>query len=153
MLKITYDENRKPVVSDDGAEAKPAMASMSSGFTAFGIPVGDAFLGGAAATVISEVSGGLLTGLSSGALGTYGPPVTKLAAAWLVHKYWKSGAGNAAAMFLTYDAIRDLLPIDNILKGITGKVAGTSQDMRDVGGSAIGSKNGQLERWLSDKGA
>ena len=103
--------------SDDTLE-KGMFTSVSSMKVA-GIPVGQALVGGVVAVAAGE-GVDLLMAPVKGQLGKWGPPVTKLAAAWVTVKYLSKWIGkdsaNTAALFLGYDAIRDVVPFDQMIR-------------------------------------
>jgi hypothetical protein len=125
MNKITFDPNTlAPIVEQGEEESDPKMELHQRGILSnfgglrFGnIPVGDALIGGSAASLVSEltdaftpgdntvvsalikiVAGNLLAGAFSGILG--------------------NNATSAARLLVTYDGIRDLIPLDSWIREI-----------------------------------
>jgi hypothetical protein len=137
-VKMTFDENLTPVF--DGvakADADPdtvdlAQRGVLSGFGGikFGnIPVGDALLGGASATLVSE----LITGfVGAGVMGALVKLVAGNMLAGAFSGIMGRGATDSARLFITYDAVRDLVPIDqwvgNIMGGVTGAANGNGNN-------------------------
>ena len=129
-MKMTFDENLQPVfdgVKDEGQPADAvalAQRGIMSGFgnLRFGdIPVGDALIGGASATLVSELVTGFVGGGVMGAL-------VKLVAGNMLAGAFSGilgrGATDSARLFISYDAIRDLVPIDKWVEQMLGGVRG-----------------------------
>jgi hypothetical protein len=125
MNKITFDpETLAPVVEQGNEESDPKLELHQRGILSnfgglrFGnIPVGDALIGGTAASLVSEltdaftpkdntivsalikiVGGNLLAGAFSGILG--------------------NNATSAARLLVTYDGLRDIIPLDGWIREI-----------------------------------
>ena len=152
-MKMTFDENLTPVfdgVKDADETVGLAQRGVLSGFGGlkFGdIPVGDALLGGASATLVSE----LITGFVGG--GVMGALVKLVAGNMLAGAFsgvMGRGATDSARLFISYDAIRDLVPIDQwvgqLMSGVTGGVA-QSQPTANVPYTGNGSVIA-IDSWL-----
>ena len=91
-----------------------------------GIPLGQAAIGGGIALLISELVDGIIGGTVTDRLGeTWGPALIKGGSAWAV-KQWLPGvigakAADTAALFLAWEAIRSLVPIDEWIEGLFKK--------------------------------
>jgi len=91
-----------------------------------GIPLGQAAIGGGVALLISELVDGIIGGAVTDRLGeTWGPALIKGGSAWAV-KQWGAGvigakAADTAALFLAWEAIRSLVPIDEWIKDLFKK--------------------------------
>ncbi len=91
-----------------------------------GIPLGQAAIGGGIALLISELVDGIIGGAVTDRLGeTWGPALIKGGSAWAV-KQWLPGvigakAADTAALFLAWEAIRSLVPIDEWIKDLFKK--------------------------------
>ncbi|MBA7525961.1 hypothetical protein ES705_18121 [subsurface metagenome] len=91
-----------------------------------GIPLGQAAIGGGIALLISELVDGIIGGTVTDKMGeTWGPALVKGGSAWAV-KQWLPGvigakAANTAALFLAWEAIRSLVPIDEWIKDLFKK--------------------------------
>ena len=91
-----------------------------------GIPVGQALIGGSVALLVSELVDGIIGGAIKDKLGvTWGPAIIKGGSAWAA-KRWLPGvigakAADTAALFLAWEAIRSLIPIDTWISGLFKK--------------------------------
>ena len=91
-----------------------------------GIPVGKALIGGGVALLISELVDGIIGGTIKEKVGEdWAEAVIKGGSAWAV-KAWGAGiigqpAADAAALFLAFDAIRSIIPIDDWISGLFKK--------------------------------
>ncbi|MBA7500040.1 hypothetical protein ES704_02793 [subsurface metagenome] len=91
-----------------------------------GIPLGQAAIGGGVALLISELVDGIIGGAVTDRLGeTWGPALIKGGSAWAI-KQWGAGvigakAADTAALFLAWEAIRSLVPIDEWIKDLFKK--------------------------------
>lgn len=136
-MKIAFDDNLNPIVDNqEGVDSlELAQRGILSGFGGlrFGqIPVGDALLGGASATLVSELISGFV------GQGVMGAMVKLIAGNMLAGAFsgvMGRGATDSARLFITYDAIRDILPLDvwvnQLLGGARGAV-GQSQGQPNV---------------------
>jgi hypothetical protein len=134
-MKMTFDENLTPVfdgVKDEAETLELAQRGVLSGFGGmrFGqIPIGDALLGGASATLVSELISGFV---GQGVMGALIKLVAGNMLAGAFSGIMGRGATDSARLFITYDAVRDLVPIDvwvsQLLGGVTGQAgAGVNQ--------------------------
>jgi len=129
-MKMTFDpQTLAPILDDTPDETlELAQRGVLSGFGGMkfgGIPVGDALLGGASATLVTEV----ITGFTGpGIMGALIKLVAGNMLAGMFSGVMGRGATDSARLFITYDAIRDIVPIDTwtsqILGGVTGAVGG-----------------------------
>ena len=100
-----------------------------TGTKVFGLPIGQALIGGASAVAVGELVD-MLAGRFMPAGATWMSAISKAVAAWLASSKWVTNvigkpAGTAAAILLTYDAIRDIIPFDTwITDAIPGHRAG-----------------------------
>lgn len=99
---------------DPGKPEEVAMSDGLAGTKVMGLPVGEALLGGAGAVLFSEVVGGFLP-TQPGIMSA----VVKGAGAWAAQRFVKGPIGQTAALFLTFDAILELLPVDQWVRGLT----------------------------------
>ena len=166
-MNITFDEQLKPVVTDQPKEIALEQRGLLGGIDRFSIgdvKVGHALLGGATATVISEIISGVAPGLGGGAIsGNIVAGVLKIGAAGLFGRALSGVVGkqsaDAAMLFLAYDAMRDIIPIDvwiNQLLGRAGMAASQGSPYVPVNPSNINVGNGaatEVSAWLSSKGA
>ena len=159
-MKGSFDpETLAPVIEKadgDVDSLEMAQRGLLSGFGGlrFGnIPVGDALLGGASATLVSE----LITGfVGSGVMGALVKLVAGNMLAGAFSGVMGRGATDSARLFITYDAIRDLIPIDTwtsqIFSGVTNPV-GASPGGTPTSGVNTG--NGSviaIAQWLRNAG-
>jgi hypothetical protein len=137
-----------------GDQAKMEKAGILDGMTAFkvgGVQIGEAVVGGASALIVGELTDAFINpakwGIPAGAV--------KLIEAWMMVNYGKKVLGvstaNMAGMFLAFDGIRDIVPLETwIQKGIlmlqgkstTPAVATQNQPPQTV------AANGSLMAWL-----
>ena len=106
--------------------AEMAEAGMLTGITnmkVWDIPVGEAVVGGVAAVFATEIIDGVLY--------KQGPIVrglVKAAGAGAVMKWGQGVLGStgakAVALLMAFDAVRDILPLDNYAKQVANKVTG-----------------------------
>tara|TARA_R100001086_G_scaffold217162_1_gene133505 strand:- start:3654 stop:4130 length:477 start_codon:yes stop_codon:yes gene_type:complete len=154
MTQITFDpETLAPIInSEPTSEAQSlelhqrGILSGLGGTRIANIPIGDALIGGASATLVTElvsgftgqsgvmsaliklVAGNLLAGAFSGILG--------------------KGATDSTRLFITYDAIRDLIPLDAWVQQIMGGVGvSQSQPVAEVPYTGNGSVIA-IDEWL-----
>jgi len=157
-MKMSFDENLAPVfdgVKKDDDSLEMSQRGIMSGFGGmkFGnIPIGDALLGGASATLVSELISGFV---GQGVMGALVKLVAGNMLAGVFSGIMGRGATDSARLFVTYDAIRDLIPIDvwtqQLMSGVTGGVAGaiTQEQPAPVGTPYTG--NGSvvaIDQWL-----
>ena len=118
----------KPKAEEKDDKAKGGTADVEearalSGFTemeVFGLPVGKALIGGASAVAVGELVDMLMARFMPNG-GTWVSALGKGAAAWLATSRWVTNiigkpAGTVAAVLLTYDAIRDIVPFDTWIR-------------------------------------
>jgi len=115
---------------DEKADVEEAKAlSGVTGMELFGLPIGKALIGGASAVAVGELVDMLAARFMPNG-GTWMSAITKGGAAWLVSSRWVTNiigkpAGTVAAVLLTSDAIRDIIPFDEwIRNAIPGHRAG-----------------------------
>ncbi|MBA7559165.1 hypothetical protein ES708_00779 [subsurface metagenome] len=91
-----------------------------------GIPLGQALIGGGVALIVSELVDGIIGGAVKERMGVeWAEALIKGGSAWAV-KAWGPGilgakAADTAALFLAWEAIRSIIPIDNWIKGFFKK--------------------------------
>lgn len=133
-LKAAYRIDNGPVKP---AEVLPAGATLKTTDVAkledtgianmqvFGLPLGQAVVGGFVAVFATELVDGLMSKQKAYVRGA-----VKLGAAWAINKWGKKipfmgeGGVKAVALLLTFDAIRDFIPIDTYAQGIAAKISG-----------------------------
>jgi hypothetical protein len=160
-MKMTFDENLQPVfdAGKDGKDADTLELSQRGVLSGFGglrfgdIPVGDALLGGASATLVSELISGVV---GSGVMGALAKLVVGNMIAGAFSGVVGRGATDSARLFITYDAVRDLIPLDTwisqLLGGVTGAV-GVPQTQ--AAASVPNTGNGSviaIDSWLQSAG-
>ena len=127
IVQIWEDYDKKHAEKKD----KPAVIEQEqlAGLTKIeiaGIPVGQALVGGSVALLVSELVDGIIGGAVKDKLGaTWGPAIVKGGSAWAV-KSWLPGvigakAADTAALFLAWEAISSLIPIDTWISGLFKK--------------------------------
>ena len=119
------------------------------------IPIGESLLGGSSATIVSEIISGIIP---SGMGGGLAQPIIRLVGSIFILNLMKGVIGQGSAdigkAFVTFDAVRDLLPIDQFICGIAGPLRmGNSFGAENppVPASAYSGTNPQadLNAWLS----
>lgn len=114
------------IADQDQTEAKTAdmgqRGGILGGFTGleiFGVPVGEALVGGTTAVLAAEVIDGFTGGQDPLMRG-----VIKLVAAKpimdILSRFIGSSGAQAAALFLAYDAATNILPIDDLINRVLG---------------------------------
>lgn len=88
----------------------------------WGIPVGKAALGGFGAIFASELIDGFMTEQSKNVRGIVKLVVAGASAQW--GKRWLGAGAGVLALLLTFDAIRDLTPLDEWANKLANKVSG-----------------------------
>jgi hypothetical protein len=124
-MKLTFDpETLAPQIEDQ--EETPTLGMAQRGFfSGLGgarigdIPVGDALLGGASATLVTEVVDGFVGG---GVMGALVKLVVGNMAAGMFSGILGKNATDSARLFITYDAMRDLVPVDSWTRQLVGGV-------------------------------
>jgi len=159
-MRMTFDENLSPVFEDDKRDSDDSVALAQRGFlSGFGgvrfgdVPVGDALLGGASATLVSEVISGFI---GQGVMGALVKLVAGNMLAGAFSGILGRGATDSARLFITYDAIRDLIPLDQWVSQIMGGVTGAAgvaqaQPTADVPYTGNGSVVA-IDSWLKTAG-
>jgi len=160
MGTLKFDDDLKPVIVQDEETPTASMErqAMLGGFDSFrfgNIEVGKALVGGTVASLMSETVDGLVPG--GGLLGA----VAKLATASFVLPVFKGIVGasgvSQAQTFIAYDVVRQILPLDNLIRQATGGIFGGSQlqyapnRTTEYGGQAgaMFGENGSLANWAS----
>jgi hypothetical protein len=96
-------------------------------FEVAGIPIGKAVIGGGIAILATELIDGFLLKYNQTSKNVAG--IVKLASAGVTMKFGQKYLGKEAAgvlaLLLTFDAIRDLTPIDSWMNTVANKVTGT----------------------------
>lgn len=127
-LTVLTEDNLKDIISEVLASQEPAPESDLeknplggiTGIEVMGVPVGRAFTGGAVAVGVGELTDMLMAPVR-GQLGRWGPPAVKVVAAFVAVKYLSKFLGKdttkTAALFLAYDAVRDIVPFDDMIRG------------------------------------
>jgi hypothetical protein len=158
-MKMTFDENLSPVFegADDsgdksaGSSLELAQRGLFGGFGGMrfgGIPVGEALVGGASATLVSELISGTI---GTGVMGALVKLVAGNMLAGVFSGVMGKGATDSAQLFLTYDAIRDLVPIDQWVSQLLGGVTGGVGQSQGVTAQVPYTGNGNvvaIDEWL-----
>ena len=119
------------------------------------IPIGESILGGTGATIVSEIISGVIPANLGGGIAE---PIIRLVGSIFVLNLMKpilgQGSTDIGKAFVTFDAVRDLLPIDQFISGIAGPLRmGNSFGAENppVPASAYSGTNPQadLNAWLS----
>ena len=159
-MKLKFDENGKLTSEEktnnqDTFEANQRLLSgldklkIGSGKNA--IPIGESLLGGSASILVSEVIDGVVPSNLGGGLAG---PVIRLVGGIFVMNLMKGilgqGSTDIGKAFITFDAVRDILPVDNFISGITGGLRMNAGNP-PVPVSAYSGTNPQAElnAWLS----
>lgn len=107
-----------------------------------GIPLGEAALGGGSALLLSELTDGLV----APHLPQVPVAAIKGAEAFVMHRYGHKaiGAGGArvATLFLTYDAVRSLVPLEDWVKKLVETITGVVQPAAASSSSQGGGSGG-----------
>ena len=113
------------------------IAKKISEITILDMPIGDAALGGASALLVSELTDAFVVGR----IPTVPVVAIKAAEAFVMSKYGHKLIGTQGArmgaLFLTWEAIRALVPIDTWISNLISSVAG--------GGSSSGNPSSSSE--------
>jgi len=122
-MKLTFDpDTLEPQIEDKKETLDMAQRGFFSGLGGAkigDIPVGDALLGGASATLVTEVVDGFVGG---GVMGAMVKLVVGNLAAGMFSGVLGRNATDSARLFITYDAIRDLIPVDQWTRQLVGGV-------------------------------
>jgi len=108
-----------------------------------GMPLGKACVGGGVALRGSELGDGLVAPRIEDMLGkTWGPAVLKGGTAWAV-KQWGPGlvgkeAADIATLFLVWEAVRSLIPIDEWIKKLFAKKEESTSTSSQTSGATSG---------------
>jgi hypothetical protein len=126
-MKLSFDpETLAPQIDAEEPTVDMAQRGFFSGLGGAkiaDIPVGDALLGGASATLVTEVVDGFIGG---GVMGAMVKLVVGNMAAGLFSGVLGRNATDSARLFITYDAIRDLIPVDQWTRQLVGGVGGAA---------------------------
>ncbi len=144
-LKTVYTVDNGPAKTAEIVPAQKTAVMADSDFTKLefmGIPIGQAAIGGFVAVAATELVDGFLAKQN-----VYLRGGTKLVAAFAAARYLKKikfigdGGAKAVALLITFDAIRDLIPIDvyaqKMVSKVTGKtmtagLAGNNKAMKEI---------------------
>lgn len=89
-----------------------------------GIPLGEAVLGGGSALIVAELTDAIVTPR----LPNVPVAAVKGAEAFIMsrwgHRVFGAGGARIATMFLTYEAVRALIPIDDWVKQLIARITG-----------------------------
>lgn len=131
-LKASYKVDggpSKPAEIIPAAKPETATAKLEDSGVAnmqvFGLPVGQAVVGGFVAVFATELVDGLMSKQQAYVRGA-----VKLGAAWAINKWGKKipfmgeGGVKAVALLLTFDAIRDFIPLDTYAQSLAAKISG-----------------------------
>lgn len=144
-------ESKKASVEQEPTKAELQQAGVLAPITqleVFGIPLGQAGVGGITALAVSELVDAFITPPPEGVPFTR--VLVKGIAAFGINQ-WLGGvmgrdAARVAALFIGFDLLRDLLPIDSwvqgLVTGITHKGASSSSSSYSSGSSSSHSSNG-----------
>jgi len=157
-MKLSFDpETLAPQIDSSETETvdmsqKGLFAGLGSA-KIMGAPIGDALLGGASATLVTEVIDGFVGG---GVMGAIAKLVVGNMVAGMFSGVLGRPATDAARLFISYDAIRDLIPVDQWTRQLVGGVggaAGVAQSQPPVNVPYTG--NGSvlaIDEWLQRAG-
>jgi hypothetical protein len=158
-MKLSFDPETLAPKIEEG-EATPNVDLAQKGLFAGlgdtklgGIPIGPALLGGASATLVTEVIDGIVGG---GIMGALAKLVVGNMAAGMFSGFLGRPATDAARLFISYDAIRDILPVDQWTRQLVGGIggaAGVAQSQPPVNVPYTG--NGSvlaIDEWLQRAG-
>ena len=129
MATIKFDDDLNPIVETDEDEVQ-SVSMEQRGLLAGvdkisfgGLKIGSALVGGTTATILSDVVSGVVP-QGDNIIGG----VAKLATASFLVPALKGFLGDdavrASQLFLTYDVVREILPLDNLVRGVTGVFGG-----------------------------
>lgn len=103
-------------------DAGGALAGISK-FDIAGIPVGTALVGGFGAVFVTELVDGFMATQSATTRG-----MVKLGSAVVIGKYGKKflgdGVSKAIGLLITFDALRDIVPLDTYAQQLASKISG-----------------------------
>ena len=126
-MKLSFDpETLAPQIEQSEETVDLAQKGLFAGLGSakiMGAPIGDALLGGASATLVSEVIDGFLGG---GVMGAMAKLVVGNMVAGMFSGVLGRPATDAAKLFISYDAIRDLIPVDTWTRQLVGGIGGTA---------------------------
>jgi hypothetical protein len=127
-IKTTYTVDKGPekvaVVATKEQVAEMADAGIAK-MEIMDLPLGQVLIGGSVAVLASELVDGFLASQKAYVRGG-----AKLVVAWVANKYLKkvkfigADGAKAVALLLTFDAVRDIIPIDSWMQSIAGKISG-----------------------------
>ena len=128
-MKLVFDENGK-LVSEKSSEDTSGnfqaeqkilggVDRLKIGTGKNAIPIGESILGGTGATIVSEIISGVIPQNLGGGIVE---PIVRLVGSIFVLNLMKpilgQGSTDIGKAFVTFDAVRDLLPIDQFISGI-----------------------------------
>lgn len=98
------------------------------GIEVFGVPVGQALAGGTIALLASELVDGVIGGTNLPGNDNVTGGLVKLAAGAVIAQslggFIGRSAANTAATFIAFDAMREILPLDNLIRDLLGAFGG-----------------------------
>ena len=112
------------------------------------IPLGESVLGGAGATIVSEIIQGIIPSNLTGMPSTIIRLIGSIFALNLMTPILGQASTSAGKLFVTYEAVRDLLPIDSLIGNLGGSLKmGNSFGAENppVPASAVSGTNPQAE--------
>jgi hypothetical protein len=130
-MKVKFDTDNgtlKPVFDNDSSEVFDAEQKLLGGIDKLkvgNIPIGESLIGGTVAGIISSIVSGAVSGSVGNMGGGLIAPIIKLVGGVFVANSLRgfigTGGTSTAKLFLTYDALRDVLPLDSIIAGVIPK--------------------------------
>tara|TARA_R110000744_G_scaffold94879_1_gene183461 strand:- start:232 stop:717 length:486 start_codon:yes stop_codon:yes gene_type:complete len=160
-MKLQFDDNgtlvsEKPKTksSNDSFQAEQGLGGLNKlkiGSGKNSIPLGESLLGGGASILTSELIDGIVP---SNLGGGYAGPIIRLVAGIFVLNMMKpiigQGSSDIGKAFITFDSIRDLIPVDNFISGITGNLKmNAGNPPVPVSAYAGSNPQAELNAWLS----
>lgn len=116
-----FDINPK---DEPEAELEKGMLDDFMSFEMWGIPVGQAVIGGFSAIVISELVDGFMSNQQPWQRGLVKLGCAGVAAKW-GRRFLGSTGAKSVALLLAFDAVRDFTPIDSWADQLAEKITGT----------------------------
>ncbi len=123
-MKVKFDTDDgtlNPIFDNDSSEVFDAEQRLLGGLDKLKvgqIPVGESLVGGTIAGVSSSIVSGAVGNTGGGLVA----PLLKLVGGIFIANAMRGVAGqgstSVAKYFLTYDAIRDIIPLDNLISGL-----------------------------------
>jgi hypothetical protein len=158
-MKLQFDDNgtlvsEKPKSKNESFQAEQGLSGLTKfkiGSGKNSIPLGESLLGGGASILTSEIIRGLVP---SNLAGGFAGPVVQLIAGILAMNMLKPVIGQGSAdigkAFITFDAVRDIIPVDNFISGITGNLKmNAGNPPVPVSAYAGSNPQAELNAWLS----